>query len=221
MLEIVLLDGTQDGVAQISAALANRQGLDAVHIISHGSDGVLQLGSTELDSASLRGNALAILNWGNALATGADIMLYGCDVAQTEAGQRFVDSLGQLTGADMAASSNLTGSAALHGDWTLEYTAAGVHTKVVADSAIQFSYSGVLALYTVSNNADSGAGSLRQAIIDANANAGADTIGFDPVALDFSAGAVNITLATVLPTITDSVTIDARVAGIYTSTPLI
>ena len=35
------------------------------------------------------------------------------------------------------------------------------------------------ATYTVTTTADSGAGSLRQAILDANANAGADTIAFD------------------------------------------
>src|SRR5258706_11084212 len=35
------------------------------------------------------------------------------------------------------------------------------------------------ATYTVVNTNDSGAGSLRQAITDANANAGADTINFD------------------------------------------
>jgi hypothetical protein len=35
------------------------------------------------------------------------------------------------------------------------------------------------ATFTVTNTGDSGAGSLRQAILDANANAGADVIAFD------------------------------------------
>src|SRR6478609_1037981 len=46
--------------------------------------------------------------------------------------------------------------------------------------------------FTVTNIADSGAGSLRQAITDANSNPGADTIA----------------LLTVLPTVTEAVTID-------------
>ena len=35
------------------------------------------------------------------------------------------------------------------------------------------------ATFTVTNTSDSGAGSLRQAILDANANPGLDTIAFD------------------------------------------
>src|SRR5262245_14650925 len=59
--------------------------------------------------------------------------------------------------------------------------------------------------FTVTNTNDSGAGSLRQAIDDANANPGADTIAFNIP----GAGVVHtITPATDLPQITDSVTID-------------
>jgi len=58
--------------------------------------------------------------------------------------------------------------------------------------------------YTVTNTLDSGAGSLRQAIMDANANTGADTIAFNiPVA-----GVQTITPATALPKITGAVTIN-------------
>ena len=51
--------------------------------------------------------------------------------------------------------------------------------------------------FTVTSTADSGPGSLRQAILDANANAGADTIAFDIV----GSGVHTIALATTLPTI--------------------
>ena len=57
------------------------------------------------------------------------------------------------------------------------------------------------ATYTVTNTADSGAGSLRQAIIDANGTPGvADTIAFNIP----GAGAHTITPASPLPTITDA-----------------
>jgi len=60
------------------------------------------------------------------------------------------------------------------------------------------------ATYTVINTNDTGAGSLRQAILDANGNAGADTIAFNIP----GAGVQTITPATQLPVLTDVVTID-------------
>jgi hypothetical protein len=58
--------------------------------------------------------------------------------------------------------------------------------------------------FTVTNTNDSGTGSLRQAIIDANANPGTDTITFNIP----GTGPHTIQPLSALPTITDSVTID-------------
>jgi predicted outer membrane repeat protein len=66
------------------------------------------------------------------------------------------------------------------------------------------------AVFTVLNTADSGAGSLRQAILDANAAAGADSIVFDST---FFATAKTILLASSLPVITDPVTINGTTAA--------
>ena len=60
------------------------------------------------------------------------------------------------------------------------------------------------AIFTVTNTNDSGPGSLRQAILDANANSGADTVRFNIA----GSGIKTITPATTLPAITDPVTID-------------
>ena len=57
--------------------------------------------------------------------------------------------------------------------------------------------------YTVTSLSDNGGGTLRQAIDDANANPGADTITFDP-----SVSGGTITLLTTLPAISDDLTID-------------
>ncbi len=60
--------------------------------------------------------------------------------------------------------------------------------------------------YTVTNTLDSGVGSLRWAINNANTNLGADTIEFD---IPDCGGVCVITLSTALPTLTDdSTTID-------------
>ena len=58
--------------------------------------------------------------------------------------------------------------------------------------------------FTVTDAGDSGAGTLRQAILDANANAGADTIAFNIV----GSGVHTLAPASALPTITGPVTID-------------
>lgn len=69
------------------------------------------------------------------------------------------------------------------------------------------------ATFTVTNTADSGAGSLRQAITDANAAAGADSIVFAiPAATDpgcvVATGVCTIVPASQLPTISDAVVLD-------------
>ncbi|HEX3185742.1 MAG TPA: Calx-beta domain-containing protein [Pyrinomonadaceae bacterium] len=70
--------------------------------------------------------------------------------------------------------------------------------------------------FMVTNAQDSGAGSLRQAILDANANAGPDVI-------NFSIGSFQqtIVLSSLLPVITDPVTIDATTQPGFAGQPLI
>ena len=69
---------------------------------------------------------------------------------------------------------------------------------------ISFAASPSAATYTVTTTADSGAGSLRQAITDANGSPGHDDIAFNIT----GSGVHTIAPATALPTITDQVTID-------------
>jgi hypothetical protein len=68
----------------------------------------------------------------------------------------------------------------------------------------------VLSTITVMNTNDSGTGSLRQAILDANAAAGADVITFDPT--DFGTPQT-IRLLSSLPDITDDLTINGPTAA--------
>ncbi len=171
---VYLLDAAGDELSQITAVLAGYQDLASVAILSHGRDGGLQLGSSWLDSNSLMGQAGLVQSWAGALGKGADLLLYGCDVAADAIGQGFVQQLAALTGADVAASSNLTGSAALGGDWVLEYQTGAIEAAVLAVA----NYASVLATFNVTNTNDAGAGSLRDAISKANSLAGADVINF-------------------------------------------
>ncbi|MEI6445110.1 MAG: DUF4347 domain-containing protein [Nostocales cyanobacterium ELA583] len=50
---VFIIDSTQDGVRQITENLAGLTDIDSLQIISHGAEGSLQLGSTDLNSANL------------------------------------------------------------------------------------------------------------------------------------------------------------------------
>lgn len=125
-LEMVLIGRDDDGLRVITETLAARAGLDAVHIVSHGEAGMVQLGRARLDVVTLAAHATQIKAWGEALNAQADLLIYGCDVAATAEGRALVDALARLTGADVAASEDPTGSVELGGNWTLEYRSGAI-----------------------------------------------------------------------------------------------
>ena len=118
--EVFILDWDNDGLDQMVAYLQGRVGLDAIHVISHGSQGALYLGNTMLNAGNLASYGAQLASIGKALTDSGDILLYGCDVAQGDVGVQFVTSLADLTGADIAASVDSTGAVVLGGDWMLE-----------------------------------------------------------------------------------------------------
>ncbi len=119
-INIVYIESGTDGIATIANTLSSYQGLDSIHIITHGSQGQLNLGSSLLNSNTLDDYQTELAVWANALSDTGDVLLYGCDVAEGEAGQLFIDSLSDVLNADIAASIDATGDADLGGDWILE-----------------------------------------------------------------------------------------------------
>ncbi len=256
--EIVYLDAEQDGIQQISDALRGQSGIDAIHFVTHGTDYAVKLGDTWLHVDNLDGHAGDIAAWGSALDSDADLLFYGCDLAGGEEGRALLEAMQQLTSADIAASVDDTGHALLGGNWLLEYSLGDVDTAVAFSDDLQQTWNGLLNTFTVTNTNDAGAGSLRQAILDANALAGSDTIQFnialtDPGHVYYQDDGVVGSLTTVvstllddesipdfdpdypgvpyswytiqlnsaLPTITDTVVIDATTQLGYTGAPII
>jgi Ca2+-binding RTX toxin-like protein len=110
----------------------------------------LWLGKGLVDSSTLSQEGDKLQSWAGALAPDADILRYGCNVEAGKTGRQFVQLLGQLTGADVAASNNLTGSAALGGDWELEVTMGRVEAPIAFGSETVEAYSAVLTTRRVS-----------------------------------------------------------------------
>jgi hypothetical protein len=119
-----------------SDTLAGYQDLDAVHVVSHGADGSVQLGNARLTNDTLDAYAISIEGWQEALTDKADLLFYGCDLASGDEGRSPIEILSFLTGADIAASTDLTGAKALGGDWVLEYTVGGIESNVAVSAVI-------------------------------------------------------------------------------------
>lgn len=137
---IYMLDGERDGIAQVSELLEHHRDLDAVHLISHGNEDGFQIGGSWLSQNNLSDYETAISQWRSAFDAEADILIYGCDLAANENGQALVDALAELTGADVAASNDITGHVDLGGDWDLEYQRGEVATEQLFTAQMQQSW---------------------------------------------------------------------------------
>ena len=215
--DVVLLDANRDGIAQVNDALAGRRDIDAIHFVTHGTDRAVKLGGTWIDGAAFEQFRGRISAWGDALSADADVLFYGCDLAGSAAGRDLLGAFASVTRADIEASSDATGPAALGANWTLEYHIGDAATGIAFTQTVTDTWSGVLNTFSVTNTANSGAGSLRQAILDANALAGADTIRVNIG----GGGAQTISPTSALPQITGAVIIDATTQGGYAGVPLI
>lgn len=146
-VQVRVIADDESGLAVVSEELARGGRFDAIHIISHGTPGNLTLGSDQFSSDTLASQGAALQGWAEYLGEDADILLYGCDVAQGEQGQAFIDQLAELTGADIAASTDPTGAAGQGGDWHLEATTGRIEAGVLSAAA----YDGLLAAPTVTD----------------------------------------------------------------------
>jgi Ca2+-binding RTX toxin-like protein len=137
---VVLLDGDRFGLDQMVQHLAGCQGFDAIHILSHGRDGALQLGSGWLETGNLEEHAETLRTIGAALAPHGNLLVYGCNVARSSGGKAFVRQLAALTRADLAASSTPVGDAAQGGNWLLDFTTGPVRTGVLFSAATAYAH---------------------------------------------------------------------------------
>jgi large repetitive protein len=214
-IEVVTIGETDDAFAKLALHLeTNQLQFSSIVVFSHGQDGGLLLGNQLVNAANLNSHQTSLEQIQNYSMVGADLLLYGCDVAATDEGKNFVNQLALLSGLEVAASVDATGTSTANKalNWNLEYQRGEVvvaHMQTTADV-------GALNVFVVNSNADSGVGSLRQAILDANAKTGTHKIEFNLLE-----GQTTIAPLTALPMITSAVSIDGSTQPDFLDSPLV
>ncbi|MFZ6872264.1 DUF4347 domain-containing protein [Undibacterium sp. Di27W] len=149
--EVHILDSSKDGLAQMADILAGRKDIDALHLISHGKEASVNLGGLILDQSTLSSHAAELKTIGDSLSKDGDILLYGCDIGANQ-GKAFIDQLAVITGADIAASNDLTGGKPFNANWNLEVNSGSIETSSVGNPQLQALYHNVLNIASATLN---------------------------------------------------------------------
>ena len=151
VVPVVTLDAGSSGLKQIADYLIRHPGMRNLHIVSHGEPGALLLGDTWVGIDALYANRQNLDLIRTSLVPHAEFFLYGCRIAEGDIGRSFVSTLARLTHTKVAASTTLTGSPVLGGDWELQYQSAPIMGKALFSGARVSGYPGVLAAPTLSS----------------------------------------------------------------------
>ncbi|RNM05153.1 tandem-95 repeat protein, partial [Dickeya undicola] len=121
---VYILDSNQDGLNQIADILSNYKSVDAIHIISHGDSGQIELGNALISAGNIDSYQTILQQINLSLNSSADVLIYGCNVGN-DAGQQLLNALSSSLDSDVAASSDITG---IDGNWVLESHIGSIET---------------------------------------------------------------------------------------------
>jgi hypothetical protein len=102
--QVLIIEEGADGFQQLAQFVSSQTELDSIHLISHGSDGQVRLGSSTLSLGTMNQFSADLEAIGKSLSDSGDLLIYGCNVAQGSAGQQLISEIGAISGADVAAS---------------------------------------------------------------------------------------------------------------------
>ncbi|WP_017303800.1 DUF4347 domain-containing protein [Spirulina subsalsa] len=138
---VLVLDLTQDAIAQIRDYLQQNPRIHSLHLITHGAPGRLYLGNTLITSENLVDYRSQLQEWRGFCS---EILLYGCQIARDAQGRAFVKELSEIVGCAIAASFDLTGNTQLQGTWNLGYHTGAITSPLALTPETQATYPGVL-----------------------------------------------------------------------------
>ncbi|NEO87791.1 MAG: DUF4347 domain-containing protein, partial [Spirulina sp. SIO3F2] len=216
-----IIDRDENGIDVVTQQLreiSNVVGeLESVAIVAEGNAGNFWLGDQWIRSKNIADYQQQLQTWGDTLTKNADILLYSCFTALDATGEALINNLANLTGADVAASVDLTGSSLYGGDWELEAKTGTIEGRNPFTAETWTQWEGKLATLTVQNAGDNltvdGSLTLREALqaantdslVDGQMGSGTDTIMFDTSGVFATAQTITTTLGEF--TISDDVVI--------------
>ncbi|RZF87403.1 DUF4347 domain-containing protein, partial [Pseudoalteromonas sp. CO325X] len=172
-VDIIEIDDNSPIMAQLNKKLQSYRDISAIHWVSHGSSGQIHIGQQRIDSQQLQQSLVELKSLGNKLHADADIHFYNCNLAKGKKGEEFVELFSAYTGADVAASDDLTGAASKQGDWQLEIVQGSVESASPFSAAALQDFSGVLASYNAGSFCPLSApdnGECANSVISSNGN---------------------------------------------------
>jgi len=168
--EVIVLNASRPALLQMAEAVAGRQNIDAIHVISHGQAGEISFSWGALNSETVSDYVDHFAAIGNSMTESGDILFYGCNVAADAKGEALINRIATLTGAEVAASNDLTAN--LKGaDWDLEIRSGSIEASTLLTMSNTSDYQYALVTTNVTT-----VGELRTAITAANGTTSNDII---------------------------------------------
>ncbi len=143
-VDIVEIPQGKDGMVELMKILSNYTNLDAVHFVSHAEKGAIYIGGQRIDQKVLEQDVAGFVAINSAIREGGDLMIYGCDVAQGQEGNDFLEIIQNNTHVDVAASNDQTGNEAYGGNWDLEIRKGDIEATPLPESIAMKDFTGTL-----------------------------------------------------------------------------
>ena len=142
---VLVLDPSRQGLNDLARTL-QQQGrhYDEIQIFGHGADDSFRVGRNVVSSRTLWHYGGAFETIGSAIRPGGDLLLYGCNLAEGPKGKQLIERLATITGADVAASTDLTYADGQSSDWDLEWSAGAIDDRAFHDLLTGLNWQGQL-----------------------------------------------------------------------------
>ncbi|WP_426442478.1 DUF4347 domain-containing protein [Bradyrhizobium genosp. P] len=182
-VEPILLSNDEPAPRQMARAVQGREGLEAIHVIAHGRPGEVSFGAGALSVETIAEHSDDLGQLGLRIGNG-ELQLWTCQTAQGERGAAFVHTLARLAGAQVAASTQLVGAAAMGGQWALDVGSSSLAPLSAEGAAAYFGVMMTTTSTTINDNNTSANLALApitttNATVNLNNSSGNDTVTTD------------------------------------------